>query len=93
MSIDTQRIQDAFVSKDKTKIAEALDALRTESLSEEQVGALIVHLTSVYLDISNKFDESYVNDLKAALVLLKKYNTLESDISDEQKLKDLKSSM
>lgn len=82
-TIDTQKLDELIKKGDFVAAKKAIDDFVTGELTEEQRAEAFVHLTSTYLDISNKHTTEYIAKLDEAMQMLKDLKISQRKSDDE----------
>jgi len=93
MEIDIQKIEELLAQKNYDEVRKMITAIVDKKFSDEEKGAALVGLASIYLDISNSIQKDYRDALQEAIAGMQKLNSLDSEVSDKIKLNNVRESL
>lgn len=93
MDIDISKLESLLVEKKYDEVREIVRSAVAEEIPEKDRGALLVGLSSAYLDILNSLNESYRQALEEAVAGMKAINAAESKMNDRIRIAEVRASL
>jgi len=89
-NIDSKNIEDLLAHKKYDEVRAIISASVHQKFSEEEKGAALVGIASIYMDISNSINAAYRDALQEAIDGIKEINKAESKFADKIKLAEVR---
>lgn len=93
MDIDIQKLESLLDAKKYDEARELINAAVSENLTQEQRGAALAGIASVYVEVSNAINARYKDALEEAVAGIKQLKAAESRANDKVKLAGLRSDL
>lgn len=93
LPIDTVQIQHLIEEKNFVEAKKIIDAVIDQKLSPAEKGEIYVKIASIYLEITNKLNRQYIEELDNTIDLLKQVNNSEKSSGEELKLAEVKQNL
>jgi len=88
--IDPKNIEDLLAQKKYDEVRAIISASVHQKFSDEEKGAALVGIASIYMDISNSINEAYREALQEAIDGINEINKAESKFADKIKLAEVR---
>lgn len=90
MDIDTKNIEQLLIEKKYDEVRKIITELTSAKFSDEEKGAVLVGISSIYLDISNAINANYRDALKEVIASMKEIDKAENSVSEKIKLEEVR---
>ena len=93
MDIDIKNIESLLAEKKYDEVKAAIIEASSKEFSDEERGAALTGLASVYMDISNAINTRYRDALQEAVAGMKDINAAENNASEKAKLVEVRAKL